>query len=152
MSSSAEEAAAVRGTPAGTVDVEADLDELFVQVRALRELVAEGNPSPEDGDVYDFSIRWGAMMSGRLPRIVHYLHRDQLAPRDRRRFDRLTAEFADLAGWIQRLRLAPVPSAAQPSGRTPPGPDPDALSVAAAVQPPVAPGSSAVSSPDSGHS
>lgn len=96
------------------VDVAADLDILFDQVRALRELGADPGLTAEDGRVYDFSIRWGTMMSGRLPRILHYLDRDALTSADRARFDRLATEFDDVRTVIERFRLAPAPRGAQP--------------------------------------
>ena len=49
-----------------TVDVEEDLDILTEQLRGLRELAADPDLTAADGVVYDFGIRWGTMMSGRL--------------------------------------------------------------------------------------
>ncbi|WP_063010728.1 hypothetical protein [Nocardia kruczakiae] len=92
----------------GTVDVGEDLDILSEQLRGLRELAADPDLTAADGVVYDFGIRWGAMMSGRLPRVVYYRERGALSVADRDRFDRLIEEFADAATTIERLRLAPA--------------------------------------------
>ncbi|MBF6273708.1 MULTISPECIES: hypothetical protein [Nocardia] len=93
---------------AGTVDVGEDLDILSEQLRGLRELAADPDLTAADGVVYDFGIRWGAMMSGRLPRVVYYRERDALSAADRGRFDRLAGEFAAAAATIERFRLAPA--------------------------------------------
>ncbi|PSR69959.1 hypothetical protein C8258_02590 [Nocardia sp. MDA0666] len=91
-----------------TVDVEEDLDILTEQLRGLRELAADPDLTAADGVVYDFGIRWGTMMSGRLPRVVYYRERGALSVADGDRFDRLIEEFAAAAATIERLRLAPA--------------------------------------------
>jgi hypothetical protein len=69
-----------------------------------------------DGQKYDFSIRWGTALAGRLPRLVHYSSRGLLDEADERRFQALCDEMRGLADLIERIGLVqPVFSAAPPA-------------------------------------
>lgn len=89
-----------------TAAAEADLDLLFAHVEALRELAAEPAKARDSARVYDFSIRWGALLAGRLERLAHYHSRGELGPGDQTRYDVLRAELRDVLPLAERLGLA----------------------------------------------
>jgi hypothetical protein len=85
---------------------ERDLDELCAKVTALHELAADPEVSPDDDQVYDFSIRWGTMLAGRLQRLDYYYRRASLTPSDAGRYQALLDELRAVAPTAKRLRLA----------------------------------------------
>jgi hypothetical protein len=86
------------------IDINADVELLNEQIRALKELGSQGQVS--EGQRYDFSIRWGTIQAGRLRRLVHYNALGMLTDADERRFQELCAELRSLSGLIDRFRLA----------------------------------------------
>ncbi|MDT5226400.1 MAG: hypothetical protein QOH94_193, partial [Mycobacterium sp.] len=56
------------------ITVDDDIEWLTELVEALKELGRQEQVS--DGEKYDFSIRWGTALAGRLPRLVHYSSRE----------------------------------------------------------------------------
>lgn len=87
------------------VGVDADLDLMFAQIRALRELTSDPDEAQDDDRVYDFSIQWGVLLSGRLQRLAHYHRRGELAPGEQARYDDLRAELRDALPLAERLGL-----------------------------------------------
>lgn len=86
--------------------VEADLDRIFGQLERLRALQADPEAA-EDGDRrYDFSIRWGVLLSGRLQRLNYYDVRGELGDSAQRRFDALRSELREMAPVAVRLGMA----------------------------------------------
>ncbi len=97
-------------TPA-RIAVDDDFDWLTELVDALRQLDRQEEVS--DGEKYDFSIRWGTALAGRLPRLVHYSSRGLLEPADEHRFQALCDDLRGLSDLIARMGLVqPVFSAA----------------------------------------
>lgn len=86
--------------------VGADVDQLFDLVGQLRELAADPGSGPDSGPVYDFSIRWGALLAGRLQRLAYYHGQGVLSPDDRARYAALCAQLREMSPTIERLRLA----------------------------------------------
>lgn len=85
-----------------------DLDLLFDQVEAVRRLAGqERDPDPDR--VYDVSIRWGTLLSGRLARLTYYADRGELSPSEQGRYEALREELRDLAPAVVRLGLSPPP-------------------------------------------
>lgn len=93
----------------GVDGAETDIDVLFEQVAALRALADDPVRAGDPGCVYDFSITWGAMVAGRLPRLNYYLHRGELSDEQRRRFRELSAQLAAVHDLVTRFGLAPPP-------------------------------------------
>jgi hypothetical protein len=97
-------------TPAA-ITVDDDIDWLTEQVEALRELGRQEQVS--DGEKYDFSIRWGTALAGRLPRLLHYSSRGLLDLADEERFQALCDDLRELSDLVAKLGLVqPVFSAA----------------------------------------
>lgn len=86
------------------IGIDDDLELLAEQVTALRELATLDDVS--EGQAYDFSIRWGAALSGRLRRLVHYSCLGILAEADERRFQSLCDELRSVSDLIERFGLA----------------------------------------------
>lgn len=99
----------------GEVGVDADLDLMFAQVKALRQLGSDAERSGPSARVYDFSIRWGTLLHGRLQRLVYYHRQGRLAPHEQERYELLRGELRDVLPLLERLRLA-QPSVALDDG------------------------------------
>ncbi|HYY02228.1 MAG TPA: hypothetical protein VE908_22185, partial [Mycobacterium sp.] len=66
---------------------------------------------------YDFSIRWGTALAGRLPRLVHYSARGLLDDADERRFQALCDDLRRLSELIDRIGLAQPAFTCMPPGK-----------------------------------
>jgi hypothetical protein len=86
------------------ITIDDDVDWLTEQIEALKQLGQKGEV--DEGEKYDFSIRWGTALAGRLPRLVHYSARGLLDEADERRFQALCDELRELSEVIERIGLA----------------------------------------------
>jgi hypothetical protein len=91
--------------------VNADLDLMFAALKALRELASDPSKAQDSARVYDFSIRWGTLLHGRLERLTYYHGRGELAPDDQERYQALRSALRDSLPLVERLGLA-LPSVA----------------------------------------
>lgn len=85
--------------------IDDDLDLLFAEVRALRDLAADSDQTRGDSRVYDFSIRWGVSMSGRLHRLAHYDDEGRLSSDEQHRYDALRAALREAEPLMDQLGL-----------------------------------------------
>jgi hypothetical protein len=85
------------------VGVDDDVDLIQRQIAALRALGQRGSVSEDE--IYDFSIRWGTVLAGRVRRLAHYSALGLLAEADAAKFDALRQELNELTGLIDRFRL-----------------------------------------------
>jgi hypothetical protein len=91
------------------VDIDDDVDLITGQIKALKELAERDYQEPiSEGQRYDFSIRWGTVLAGRLRRLVHYSSLGELNDADVSRFHALCDELRTLSHLIDRFRLAQV--------------------------------------------
>lgn len=81
--------------------IDEDLDLLFTQIRALRRMPSE----PDADTVYDFSVRWGTLLSGRLERLQHYHDASRLTTEQAERYATLLGQFQETLPVIERLGL-----------------------------------------------
>src|ERR1700759_4385704 len=89
------------------VDIDDDVELINGQIKALKELAEKDYQAPiSEGQRYDFSIRWGTVLAGRLRRLVHYSALGELNDTDERRFGELRNELRTLSHLIDRFRLA----------------------------------------------
>ena len=86
------------------ITIDDDVEWLTEQIQVLKQLGQKDDV--DDGEKYDFSIRWGTALAGRLPRLVHYSSRGLLADTDERRFQALCDELRGLSDLIDRIGLA----------------------------------------------
>jgi hypothetical protein len=87
-----------------TVSIDDDIELLTEQIQALKGLGEKDEA--DDGEIYDLSIRWGAALAGRLPRLVHYSSLGLLAEADEHRFQSLCGELRSVSGLVAKLGLA----------------------------------------------
>jgi hypothetical protein len=86
------------------ITIDDDVEWLTEQIQALKQLGQQDDV--DEGQKYDFSIRWGTALAGRLPRLVHYHSRGLLDETDQRRFQALCDELRGLSDLIDRIGLA----------------------------------------------
>ena len=86
------------------INVDDDVEWLNEQIQELKELGQKKELA--EGESYDFSIRWGTALAGRLRRLVHYSSLGQLDEADERRYQALCEELRGLSGLIDRFELA----------------------------------------------
>jgi hypothetical protein len=96
----------------GVAGADTDLDMLFAEAEALREFAVD-QKAHDEGELYSFSVRWGALLFGRLERLAHYSTKRELSSRQQQRYDALRAELAQLLPVIDTVGLPrpPVPLA-----------------------------------------
>jgi hypothetical protein len=85
------------------ISIDDDVEWLTEQILALKELGQKDDV--DDGQKYDFSIRWGTALAGRLPRLVYYSSRGLLDEADERRVQQLFDELKGLSDLIDRMGL-----------------------------------------------
>ena len=98
---------ATRSPSRAPVDIDNDVELITGQIRALKDLAKQDDEAPiSEGQRYDFSIRWGTVLAGRLRRLAHYRSLGRLDETGERTFDALRNELHALAHLIDRFRLA----------------------------------------------
>jgi hypothetical protein len=85
------------------ITIDDDVEWLTEQIQMLKQLGQQDDV--DEGQRYDFSIRWGTALAGRLPRLVHYSSRGLLDETDERRFQALCDELTGLSDLIDRIGL-----------------------------------------------
>jgi hypothetical protein len=88
------------------VGADTDLDLLFAQIDALGQLASDPEATQDSARVYDFSIRWGTLLHGRLERLAYYHSRGELAPDEQARYQSLRSELREALPLVKRLGLA----------------------------------------------
>lgn len=88
------------------VGADADLDLMFAQIKALRKLAMDPDAALGSARVYDFSIRWGTLLHGRLERLAYYHSRGELAPDEQGRYQVLRSELREALPLVKQLGLA----------------------------------------------
>jgi hypothetical protein len=86
------------------IGIDDDFELINEQIETLKQLAAR--EKLDEGESYDFSIRWGAALAGRLRRLVHYSSQGILSESDERRFQSLCDELRGLSELIDRFGLA----------------------------------------------
>lgn len=89
----------------GVAGVATDIDLILAEIEALRQLSSDPDKGQDKGRVYDFSIRWGALLSGRLERLEHYHRRGELTPDEQQRYAGLKAQLREVLPLAEQLRV-----------------------------------------------
>jgi hypothetical protein len=82
-----------------------DLDLICAAVDVLDELAADPDAADDRARVYDFSIRWGVLLAGRLRRLEHYDAAGALSGEEKARYDALVQRLRDATPAARRLGL-----------------------------------------------
>ena len=86
--------------------IDRDLEMITSGVEALRDLASDTEKAQDGARVYDFSIRWGVLLSGRLKRLEHYYQAEALTDDQVQRYRELRHKLKDAAPQIERLGVA----------------------------------------------
>ena len=87
----------------GIPGIDRDLDMLFVETAMLQDIASNPEKAQDGSRVYDFSVRWGTLMSGRLKRLEHYYQAGELTEDQERRYRELKRELKGATHEIERL-------------------------------------------------
>lgn len=90
---------------AGPPGMDRDLGMLSDGLRALRDLAADPKGASDGARVYDFSIRWGVLISGQLERAEHYHRAGGLTEGQEQRYRELKRGLRDATPQIERLGI-----------------------------------------------
>jgi hypothetical protein len=91
---------------AGPPGIDRDIGMISAGVGELRRLASDQQKAQDSARIYDFSIRWGVLMSGRLQRLDHYHQAGALTQDQERRHRGLREELKDAAPQAERLGIA----------------------------------------------
>lgn len=91
---------------AGPLGIYADARMLSAGIETLRELAADREKAGDSARVYDFSIRWGVLMSGRLKRLEHYYRAGELTEDQEQRYRELRRQLGDVKPLTERLGIS----------------------------------------------
>lgn len=89
----------------GPTGADVDLSMVAAGIGALHALASDPAKAGDGASVYDFSIRWGTLMSGRLMRLEHYYRAGDLTEDQKRRYRDLRRELREAAPQAGRLGL-----------------------------------------------
>ena len=91
---------------AGPPGIDRDIGMVSAALEELHRLASDEQQARDGAKTYDFSIRWGTLLSGRLQRLDHY-HRAKELTRDQElRYRNLREQLGDAAPQAQRLGIA----------------------------------------------
>lgn len=85
------------------IGVDKDMEMVSDGIEALRELASDPEKSGDGARVYDFSIGWGVLLSGRLERLEHYYRAGELADKQEHRYQELRLELEEATPHIESL-------------------------------------------------
>ncbi|MDP9439973.1 MAG: hypothetical protein M3P49_14730, partial [Actinomycetota bacterium] len=74
------------GSGPGPAGMDVDLAMISAEIGALRELASDPKGAENGARIYDFNVRWGTLMSGRLLRVEHYHRAGELMEEQERRY------------------------------------------------------------------
>jgi hypothetical protein len=86
--------------------IDRDIEMISAALEELRQLASGRKNAQDDAKIYDFSIRWGVLLSGRLERLEHYNRAGDLNQDQERRYRELRRELDEAAPQAERLDIA----------------------------------------------
>lgn len=89
----------------GPTGIDTDVSMIASEAEALRELTSDPAQAEDGWKIYDFSIRWGMLISGRLKRLEYYYRAGELTGDQERRYRGLRRQLQDIMPQIERLGL-----------------------------------------------
>jgi hypothetical protein len=91
---------------AGPPGIDRDLGMISAALEELSHLASDEQEAQDSARIYDFSIRWGVLLSGRLKRLSHYHRRGELTENQEIRYQELREELREAAPRAERLGVA----------------------------------------------
>ncbi len=89
----------------GPPGIDEDMGAVADGIRGLRELALDPVASEDGTRVYDFSIRWGVLMAGRLKRLEHYYRAAELTEEQERAYRRLRGDLEEATPLAEGLGI-----------------------------------------------
>ena len=86
--------------------IDRDIEMISAALEGLRQLASDEYSAQDNAKIYDFSIRWGVLLAGRLERLEHYDHAGDLSQDQKRRYRELRRELDKAAPQADRLGIA----------------------------------------------
>ena len=90
----------------GPPGIGTDLAMIFAETGALRELASDPEGAEDGARIYDFNVRWGTLMSGRLLRLERYHRAGELTQDQERGYRELRNELKEVTPLIEHLGVA----------------------------------------------
>jgi hypothetical protein len=94
-------------TVCGPPGIDEDMSAVAAGIRGLRDLALDPVGSEDGARVYDFSIRWGVLMSGRLKRLEYYYRTGDLTEYQEQRYRELRCELKEATPLAEGLGIGP---------------------------------------------
>jgi hypothetical protein len=91
---------------AGPPGIDRDIDMISAALEELNSLASDEQKARDDARIYDFSIRWGVLLSGRLQRLDHYHRAGELTRDQERRYRELKQELSEATPRAEGLGIA----------------------------------------------
>jgi hypothetical protein len=91
---------------AGPPGIDRDLGMISAALEELSHLASDEQEAQDSARIYDFSIRWGVLLSGRLKRLSHYHRTGELTENQEIRYQELREELREAAPRAERLGVA----------------------------------------------
>jgi hypothetical protein len=91
---------------AGPPGIDRDIDMISSALEELHDLASDEQKAQDDAKIYDFSIRWGTLLSGRLGRLEHYHRAKELTRDQEHRYRNLREQLNDAAPQAEHLGIA----------------------------------------------
>jgi hypothetical protein len=90
----------------GPPGVDRDMGIISSGVEELRQLASDQQKAQDSARIYDFSIRWGVLISGRLERLEHYHRAGELTQDQEIRYQELREKLGVAASQAKSLGIA----------------------------------------------
>ena len=90
---------------AGPPGIDRDVAMISAALEELHGLASDEQKAQDSARIYDFSIRWGVMLSGRLQRLDHYYQAEELTQDQECRYRELRRELKEAAAQAERLGI-----------------------------------------------
>lgn len=91
---------------AGPPGIDRDMDIISAALQELCQLSSDQQKAQDGARIYDFSIRWGVTLSGRLERLEHYHQAGELTQNQEARYRHLRQELSEAAPQAEHLGIA----------------------------------------------
>ncbi len=90
----------------GPPGIDRDIGLISAALQELCQISSDKQKAQDSARIYDFSIRWGVVLSGRLERLHHYHRTGALTQDQERRYQGLRRELDEAAPQAERLGIA----------------------------------------------
>ncbi len=90
----------------GPPGIDRDMGMISAALLELRQLSSDQQKAQDGARIYDFSIRWGVLLSGRLERLEYFHQAGELTRDQEDRYRQLKQELGEAAPQAESLGIA----------------------------------------------